>query len=140
MFDLMPFDYRNGSIDKFFGDMARSFFSEGGNSFSSFRTDILDKGDKFVLQAELPGFQKEDIHIDINNDVLTVSAEHKEEKEEKQDGYIRRERTFGSFARSFDISGVQTDSIAARYENGILELDLPKVQSKLPEARKIEIQ
>lgn len=136
MFELMPFDYNTSSIDKFFGDMARSFFGSGNSGLMNFKTDILDKGDKFVLQAELPGFAKEDIKLDINGEYLTISAEHKSENEETKDGYVRRERSYGSYARSFDISGIQADQIKARYNNGILELDLPKTEPAPAPAKK----
>ena len=139
MFDLMPFERREHNLQKYFDDMEKQFFGHLGD-FAQFNTDILDKCDKFVLQAELPGFQKEDIHIDIDNDRLTITAQHSEEKEDRKDHFIRRERSYGSFARSFDISGVKADEITAEYKNGVLELFLPKRGEIPASSRRIEIQ
>ncbi len=91
------------------------------------KTDIIDKGDRYLVQAELPGFNKEEIHIDIKDNYLTVHAEHREEKEEKKENYIRKERRYGSYERSFDISDVNADQIEAKYNDGVLELQMPKL-------------
>ena len=136
MFDLMPFERRNRTLSHYFDEFDKEFF---GNMMESFKTDIQDKGDKFILEAELPGFDKQDIRIDIDGNRLTVSAEHKNEKEEKEKNYIRRERCYGSFERSFDISSVKADEIAAEYKNGVLELIMPKRQEAIPQSRQIEI-
>ena len=107
---------------------------------SSFRTDVLDKGDRFVLEAELPGFQKEDIDIHVDGNTLTISAQHKEESEEKKDGkFVRRERKYGSFTRSFDISDIDQAKINASYDNGILSVELPKQVEVVPTPTKIDI-
>lgn len=127
MFDLMPFERRTRNLSNFFDAFDKTFFSDFPASFSEIRTDIIDQGDKFLLQAELPGFDKEDIKIDLNGDTLSISAEHKAESEEKkEDGYVRRERRYGSFARSFDVSGIDVEKISAAYKNGVLELELPR--------------
>lgn len=138
MFDLLPFGNKNSMID-FFNNFDKDFF---GDMKLGFNSDIIDKGDKYILQAELPGFSKEDINIDIDGDCLKISAEHKEENDEKdKDGnYIRRERRYGSFVRSFYISNVKSDQIDAQYNNGVLELQLPKKNPAPPrEIKKIEI-
>ena len=140
MFDLMPFERRTRNISNFFDAFDKTFFSDFPASFSEIRTDIIDQGDKFLLQAELPGFDKEDIKIDLNGDTLSISAEHKAESEEKkEDGYVRRERRYGSFARSFDVSGIDVEKISAAYKNGVLELELPKKVPARPQARQIEL-
>lgn len=143
MFDLMPFENRQRSLAKYFDDMEKSFFGDFANGLgmSEFKTDILDKGDRYVLQAELPGFQKEDIHIDLNGDVLTIRAQHQESSEEKdkKGNFIRRERRYGSFSRNFDVSGIHTDEISANYNNGVLELELPKASPQNPTSRRIEL-
>ena len=139
MFDLMPFERRQNSLFNYFDDFEKNFFGDMGSSLTAFRTDILDKGDKYVLQAELPGFNKEDIHVDIDGDCLTIHAEHKEETEDKKHSYIRRERRYGSFARNFDISAIKADAIEAKYDNGVLELELPKRGGEEKKPQKIEI-
>lgn len=139
MFGMIPFARHDDNVFDLFDNFERSFF--GDNSASTFRTDIRDEGDKFVLEAELPGFKKEDIKLDLKDGILTVSAQHSESSEEKdkKGSYIRRERRYGSFARKFDVSGIQEEGITAAYNNGVLELTLPKAQPVVPAARQIEI-
>ena len=142
MFELTPFGYRRvASYNPFheLEEMSHSFWNDA--DVSGFRTDIKKVDGSYVLEAELPGFKKEDINIDIDKDCLTISAERKsEEKEDKGDnGFVRRERYYGSFSRSFDVSGVDTEHISAAYKNGVLELTLPKQAARVPQARHIEI-
>ena len=106
MFDLMPFERKTRNIANFFDTFEKTFFNDFPAGFSEIRTDILDKGDRYVLQAELPGFDKQDIKIDLNGETLTISAQHNAETSEDKDGYVRRERRYGSFARSFDVSNI----------------------------------
>ena len=142
MFDLMPFGRNESNLFRYLDNMEKNFFSDFGADFSQFRTDILDDGDHYTLQAELPGFDKKDIKIQLDDNYLTIQAEHTEEKnEEKKGSFVRRERKFGSFSRSFDVTGIQADQITASYDNGVLELKLPKSEPKrqLP-SHQIEIQ
>ena len=97
MFDLMPFEHKTRNIANFFDTFEKIFFNDFPAGFSEIRTDILDKGDRYVLQAELPGFDKQDIKIDLNGETLTISAQHNAETSEDKDGYVRRERRYGSF-------------------------------------------
>ena len=113
MFDLLPFERRRNDMMNFFGDWGKDFFGEMGDQISAFRTDIMDKGDHYLLEAELPGFDKKDIDIDINGDTLTISAKHEANTEDKKDNYIRRERSYGSFVRSFDVSTIDAANIKA---------------------------
>ena len=107
----------------------------------SCRTDIRDEGEKYVMEAELPGFDKDDISLDINGNCLSIKAEHKTENEEKDNAgnYIRKERSYGSYQRSFDISNVNQEGINAEYKNGILVIDLPKKQAETPSCKRLEI-
>lgn len=140
MFDLMPFERRERSLNRFFDDFENSFAKEFfGDSLTAFKTDVIDKGDHFELDAELPGFAKEDIHLDVENNRLTVQASHTEDKEEKEKKYVRRERSYGSYVRSFDISNIKADEITACYENGVLKIHLPKQAEVTPPSRRIEI-
>ena len=140
MFGMIPFDRRESSLFDMLDNFERNFFGSSNNTASSFRTDIRDAGDKFILEAELPGFKKEDIQLDLKDGILTISAQHSDENEEKRSSYIRRERRYGSFSRSFDVSGIQEDHITAAYNNGVLELTLPKAQPVVPASRQIDIQ
>lgn len=138
MFGITSFERNDlwNSLREFENDFFKSF----GN-VTHCRTDIKDLGDKFVLECEMPGFNKEDIKIDINNGNLTLCAIRKNENNEKNsnDEYIRRERIYGSYCRSFNISGIDENSITAEYTNGILSLTLPKKQIQQPEVKRIEI-
>ena len=141
MFELMPFGYRRVSAYNPFRDfeeMRRSFWDN--NNVSAFRTDITEKDGKYVLEADLPGFKKEDISVDIDKDCLTITAEHKrEDKEENADSYIRRERFYGSYTRSFNVKGIDTEAITAAYNDGVLTLTMPKKEPEVPAARRLEI-
>lgn len=137
----MPFGYRRVSAYNPFRDfeeMSRSFWDN--NNVSAFRTDITEKDGKYILEADLPGFKKEDISVDIDKDCLTITAEHKsEEKEENADSYIRRERFYGSYTRSFNVKGIDTEAITAAYNDGVLTLTMPKKEPEVPAARRLEI-
>ena len=136
MFELMPYATRRTVMNPF------SFFDSDfwGTAAGEIKTDITDTGDAFKLEADLPGFKKEDIKIGLENDRLTISAERKDEHEEKgKNGCIRRERSYGSFTRSFDVSGIDTAAISAAYTDGVLTLTLPKRPELVPENRQIAI-
>ncbi|WP_394273568.1 Hsp20/alpha crystallin family protein [Butyricicoccus sp.] len=142
MFGMIPFEYRDRNLFNAFDNFERSFFGNSSVDLPAFRTDIRDAGDKYLLDAELPGFNKEDISLDIKDGILTITAEHNESNDQKDDkgNYIRRERRYGSFRRSFDISGIDENTISASYQNGILELSLPKAQQVLPKSHRIAIE
>ena len=139
MFELIPFTRHVNVYDPFraLDEMQRSFFND--NSTLGFRTDVIDTGDAYKLEAELPGFKKEDISIDVENDCLTISAERKVEDEDKRPNYVKRERVYGSFSRSFDVSGIDVEKIEAAYNDGILTLTMPKKVEVKPASRKLEI-
>jgi HSP20 family protein len=139
MFELIPFDRHIRNVAAFdpFHEMDNFFTS---SAVSPFSTDIKDTGDAFLLEAELPGFKKEDIKLDVENDVLTISAERTAEKKEDKHSFIKRERFYGSFSRSFDVSGVNVDGITAAYTDGVLTLTMPKKQELIPASRRLEIQ
>ena len=142
MFGMIPFERNDDNFFDLFDNFERKFFGNSSAALPDFRTDIRDAGDRFVLEAELPGFSKEDIKLDVKDGILTISAQHSENKDEKDDkgSYIRRERRFGSFTRSFDVTGVDEEHITASYNNGVLELSLPKVVPVVPEAKRIAIE
>ncbi|MBR6873248.1 MAG: Hsp20/alpha crystallin family protein [Ruminococcus sp.] len=140
MYAMTPFGKRDYDLFDMFDDFDRSFFAPAPEHMR-IRTDIRDEGDKLVLEAELPGFAKEDIKVDITDELLTLSAEHKTETEDKDKNgkYIRRERSYGSYKRSFDLSGINADAVTADYKSGILTLTLPKKQLEAPKSRRLEI-
>ncbi|WP_195953579.1 Hsp20/alpha crystallin family protein [Clostridium saudiense] len=132
MFGLVPFKFNNGENNRglTINDMFNDFFNDNMlskfNSNGSFKTDIKETPEEYIVHAELPGVKKEDIKVDYNNNYLTISATRNNEFEEKKDNYIRRERSYGSVSRGFYISNVNKDSIKAKFDNGVLNIELPK--------------
>ncbi len=145
MFGIVPFRNNNiqgkaslFDIDSIFND----FFNEpfmGVVSASSIKADIRETENEFIIDAEIPGVNKENIKLDLKDDRLTISVEKTEEKKEEQDNYIRRERRYGSTSRSFSVQNVRQEDVSAKYENGILSIVLPKSEPKKISSR-IEIQ
>ena len=100
--------------------------------------DIREDEDQYVLEAELAGLTEKDIEVKVENDILTLSRKIEEENEEKKDGYTLQERRHASFKRSFYLpKDVDRDKIVARFENGLLTLELPKAEKAKP--RQIEV-
>ncbi|WP_294196672.1 Hsp20/alpha crystallin family protein [uncultured Clostridium sp.] len=132
MFGLVPFRFNNGennrglSINDMFNDFFNDDMLSEFNSSGSFKTDIKENPEGYVVHAELPGVNKEDINIDYNNNYLTISAIKNNEFEEKKDNYIRRERSYGSVSRGFYINNIDKNSIKAKFDNGVLSVELPK--------------
>jgi len=101
--------------------------------------DLVEAEDHFVLKADLPGLAEDDVHIDVEGDVLTVSGERKAEHEDKQEGYVRVERSYGSFRRSLTLpEGVDADAVTASFDRGVLEISIPKPEQRKP--RRVAIQ
>lgn len=153
MLNLIPFSTNEPDVFDYF-DAFNRFFSHpvAASSFVQCKTDVAETKDSFLLTAELPGFSKEDINIELKEDVLTITASHKKEtkqsKPEKQQEeqetkpaitYLRRERQEVSYKRSFHIENIDAAGIKANYNNGILELMLPKTMPKEPERIKIDV-
>ena len=100
--------------------------------------DLLETADHFVLRADLPGMTQEDVNIELEDSTLTVSGERKSEHEERQEGFYRVERAFGSFSRSLTLpQGVDPDAVTANFDNGVLEIRIPKPEERKP--RRISI-
>jgi HSP20 family protein len=118
------------------------FFPVMNNRTSSMpAVNIREDDKKFVLDLAIPGIDKKDLKIDINEDLLTISSETKDENEESKDGYKRKEFSYSSFCRSFQIpENVNRDSIEANYKDGVLNVTLPKVEEeKHKVARQVKI-
>ena len=141
MFELIPFDRRMHRLSNYdpFHEMDEFFNNTTRAVNTAFNTDVIDNGDSYELDAELPGFKKEDIHLSIENDCLTISAERKLNKDEKLPNFVKRERFYGSCSRSFDLTGIDVDKISAAYVDGVLKLTLPKESEEVPVSRSIQI-
>lgn len=119
--------------------LERRFFDPVMNDF--FRTDVTDEGDHYLLETDLPGFDKNDIHLELEGDTLTIRAErHAKTEQMDKDKIVRMERSYGSYSRSYDISEIDAEAIKAKYDNGVLQLTLPKREQLPPASRKIEIE
>jgi HSP20 family protein len=100
--------------------------------------DLVETGDDFVLRADLPGLAENDVNIELEDNVLTVSGERKAEHEERKEGYYRVERASGSFSRSLTLpDGVNPDRVRASFDKGVLEVRIPKPEQRKP--RKVTI-
>lgn len=125
-----------------FDDIFRDpFFTRNENKMM--KTDIRENKDNYVIDVDLPGFDKKDIKIDVTDGYLTINAKVSNEANDKEKGkYIRKERYYGECSRSFYVGeDVKSDDIKASFKNGILSLELPKVEEskKAPEKKYIEI-
>jgi HSP20 family protein len=119
-------------------DQAFRDLSEGSQRGWTPSMDLIRKEDALVLRADIPGIKPDEVKIEVEDDVLTVSGEHREEKEEKKEHYVRRERRYGSFSRSMVLPrGVKADDIDASTEHGVLEVTIPLPKGE--EKQKVEI-
>lgn len=143
MFNLVPFHRRHRGmveLDDFFNDFFNNFgrFGLVDRGINAFRTDIKETENEYIILAELPGVNKENINIEVDENYMTITAVNDEIIEEEKNNYIRKERRSGRFQRSFNISDVKADEIKAKYENGILEVRLPKAEPR-KNVRRIDI-
>lgn len=139
MFSLMP-SRRNSflrNLDDFF-NLGDSNFSQ--NLLSDIKVDIRNDKEAYVLEAELPGLDKDDIQLTLKDDFLTIEVEKGLTNEEKTDNYIRRERSYGSFKRSFYLEGVDESKVKAKMDKGVLKVTLAKMPGFDSNTKKIEIE
>jgi HSP20 family protein len=102
--------------------------------------DIYETSEHIVMKAELPGLTRDDIDIQLQNNILTLRGERKFEKDVKQESYLRVERSYGPFQRTFSLPAeIQQDEIRATFSDGVLELVLPKAERARPKQIKIEV-
>ncbi len=100
--------------------------------------DVYEDTDAIVIKADLPGMKQEDIDIEMNGDMLTIRGERKFEDEERRDNYVRVERQYGTFQRTFTIGvPIEPNKVKATYRNGILELNIPKAEAVKP--KKVQV-
>jgi HSP20 family protein len=101
--------------------------------------DLVETDEHFVLKADLPGLAERDINLEVEDNVLTISGERKAEHEDKREGYVRVERAYGSFRRSLTLpEGIDPESVEASFDNGVLEVRIPKPEERKP--RRVAIQ
>ena len=149
MFSMVPYSRKNGNvsrkdewfgIDRFFEDFFRDpFFARVSAITTPIRADVKETENEYIVEAELPGVNKEDIVIDIHYDILTLGVDIKKETSEEEDGYIYKERQNGSYRRSFNVRNIKNDEVKACYKDGILSVTLPKADPE-KRVRKVEIE
>ena len=142
---MTPFERTGYDLFHSMRDWENEFFGRDKTAaqLRSCKTDIRDTGDDYIMEAELPGFTKEEIKLDVQDDVLTLTAVHKEKTEEEKakDGtYLRKERSRCSYQQKLDLSGIDVEHLEASYENGILTLKMPKKKPQIPASKQIAIQ
>lgn len=103
--------------------------------------EVLQRGDQLVVRADLPGLTPDDVQIEIEDGVLTVSGERRQSFEDRQDGFYRTERSYGAFSRSIALpEGVNEDQVQARFEHGVLEVTAPMPQQPVSRSRRVQVQ
>lgn len=121
-----------------FNDKVSPFFSSMINP--AFKVDISEDEKAIYVSADMPGMSKEDVKVSLEDDVLCISAERKQEEEEKTKGYHRIERTWGSMSRSFSVGeNVDAENIAASYDNGVLKVTVPKKEAEPKKGKEIAV-
>ena len=124
-------------FDEFFDD---NFFNKKEKNLM--KTDIKEKKDKYVIEMDLPGFEKENIKLELNNGYLTISGKQENKIDEEEEKYVHKERFYGECTRSFFVGdNIKEEDIDAEFKNGILKIDIPKKeeQKELSETKQIEI-
>ena len=125
-------NFFNDFLNRDWNDWSLQNFSDTNTTLPS--VNIKDSNDAFEVEMAAPGMDKKDFNIELNNDLLTISSEKKSEKETKEAGtYTRKEYSYQSFSRSFTLPGiVEHDKISAKYENGVLRINIPKKEEAKP--------
>lgn len=147
MFGITPFRRRpmdisrrwNWDFDRVFDDMLEGF-DDSRFLHHPMKVDIREDDKEYILEAELPGANKDNISIEVKNDILTLAVERKDEISEERENYIRKERRFGSFKRSFYVNDIDQKGIKAKFDNGVLKVILPKMEESSPRQNRIPIE
>ena len=139
-------------IDRLFGDfgLGRGRLSPRGwteRNFSDFeqsvwspQLEVLERDGQFLIRADLPGLNKDDVKVEITDSAVTIQGERKQEHEEELSGWHRSERSYGSFYRSIPLpEGVNTDAVQARFSDGVLEIKMPAPTRDESRARRVDI-
>ncbi len=134
---------RSSFIDKFFNEslpvIYRDFLPLSAKMVPAL--DVVEKEDHFLVKAEVPGFTKEQIDVSVDQGILTIKGESKDEKVEEKENYYHKEISCGSFSRSVQLPGdIKSGEIKASLKDGILHVEIPKTEAKKPESIKVEVQ
>lgn len=135
---LLPRNF-DSILDDFFPSVRA--VPEANNGHLIPRVDIEENEKSYLITADLPGIKKEDLHVELNNGMLTIKAQHDETTEEKKEGVvIRRERRTGSYSRTFNVGkGISEEDIKGDFKDGVLKLTVPKASQVEPQTKRIQI-
>ena len=146
MFDMIPFR-RNNPMKRgaYFDDFFDNFFN---NDFlvpikfpkNDFRADLKETDDEYIIEADLPGISKDAVKVNYSNNNIIISAKREDIVEDKHENYIRRERSYGEFKRAFYVDNVDENNIRASFKDGVLKINLPKLEKDKKIGRQIEIE
>lgn len=134
MANLVPND-RNFMTDDFFGRAFRDFWQD-----TSFNVDVQEMANEYTVKADLPGFNREDLQLDYDKNILTIIAKFNTNSEDRSGNYIRRERAMSTQQRQFMLKNINEDDIQATYKDGVLTIHLPKSEKADQANKRIEIQ
>jgi len=134
------FDDLDKTFGKFFGSPLRRRKKSFMPDFRMPALDVQDKGDHYLVEAEMPGLDKEDIEVELKDEKLTIKGETKKETKEEKEDYVRRERGYKSFYREIPVTEEMiADEANASFKNGVLSITLPKKEKEEKKGRKLEI-
>lgn len=143
MFGMVPYRKKNNDMFKCFfsDDFLDNFLND--NFFirqtSGIKADIKENDNEYIIEAEIPGVDKEAIDVELKDDYLTITANHSDEINEEKENYIRRERRVGKLSRSFYVQNAKRENVEASYKDGILNLIIPKEKEQTSLKYKIDI-
>lgn len=129
-------------MNRLFDSFLRGDVTEEGlaNSYWTPAVDILEKDDAYTLEAELPGLKKDDVKISVQDNILTLRGERKDERKESKKGYLRMETNYGSFTRSFTLpTTINASKIEAEFKDGILKIEIPKAEEAKPKMIEVKV-
>lgn len=146
MFDMIPFR-RNNPMKRgaYFDDFFDNFFN---NDFlvpikfpkNDFRADLKETDDEYIIEADLPGISKDAVKVNYSNNNIIISAKREDIVEDKRENYIRRERSYGEFKRAFYVDNVDENNIRASFNDGVLKINLPKLEKDKKIGKQIQIE
>mgnify|MGYP001851997678 FL=1 len=141
---MMMLPRRRNDFDLFDRMFLDDPFFSGERESKLMKTDIKEKKDKYIIEMDLPGYEKENISLEINDGYLMISAKTSQNKDEKEEGkYVRKERFIGECSRSFYVGdNIKEEDIKASFKNGTLKIEIPKKEERkeLPEKKQIPIE
>ena len=134
----MPALFNDSLFDDFFTDITDNKRRPARPLPGVMKTDIKENDKEYELTIELPGYKKENVNAELKDGYLIINATNEKNEEEKDEkGYIRKERYFGSCSRSFFVGkNLKEEDIKAKFDNGVLTLNVPKEAERLPEEKK----